>query len=672
MYDAAHKRVRFTKSLTTHDDPINGVMDCIRKAAVGIDRTMLFRHGTTHVINVLLERTGPAVALVTTKGFRDILEIGRGNRSEGFDLFFMRDPPLVPRELRFEIEERIDAEGRVLHKPDRADVARLADELRARNVSAIAVSFLNSYVEPAHERQVAAWLREMLPNCYVSTGVDLTREWYEYERTATAAANAYTGPKVGSYVDRLKGTLETNRFGGQILMMGSNGGVLSIDHAAAAPILLVESGPVGGCIGTGAYGRALDQPNLISFDMGGTTAKCALVQNGHFNTESIYHVGGYGRGIPIRMPVVDIMEIGAGGGSIAWLDAQQRLNVGPRSAGSFPGPVCYGRGGTAPTVTDANLVIGRLNPDQFQGGEMGLDPEAARRAIAEQLATPLGYHGEEGLFKIACGIISIATFKMSEIIKRITVRRGLDPRDFALFAYGGGGPLHALDIARELSIPLVIIPPEAGNFSAIGMLLADIRRDSTRTIVRRLSDAALSDTIKALDDMEEDLRLSVKRDFGDVPVLFERSLEIRYVGQYHTVLVPLGTSDAQVLQSAFEERYRRRYGHEIKGVALEIVSLRTIARVPTPQPEIAHLSERESSDVVHQPQSRSVYFPDLKRALRANVYARRKLPVGFSAEGPGVIEEYGSTTIVGPADRFEIGAMGEIRISISARGSSHE
>ena len=665
MFDASSNRVRYTKSLTTHDDPIIGVMDCLRKADADLQRTTLFRHGTTHVINVLLERAGPVVALVTTKGFRDVLEIGRGNRTEAFSLFFQRDPPLIPRELRFEIAERIDAEGKVLVAPDRAEVTRLIEPLRSQNVAAIAVSFINSYVEPAHERQVAAWLRELMPGCYVSTGVDLTREWYEYERTATAAANAYTGPKVGGYVDRLSGALKSEKFDGQILMMGSNGGVLSTQHASLSPILLVESGPVGGCIGAGAYGKALNLPNLISFDMGGTTAKCALVQNGRFNTESIYHIGGYGRGIPVRMSVIDIVEIGAGGGSIAWLDSQKRLNVGPRSAGSSPGPVCYGRGGAEPTVTDANLVIGRLNASRFQGGEMSLDVDAARRAIGERLAEPLGYCGEAGLFEIASGIISIATVKMSEIIKRITVQRGLDPRDFALFAYGGGGPLHAFDIARELSIPLVVIPPEAGNFSAIGMLLADIRRDASRTVVRRLDETSLKESLVALLDMEAGLKESIARDFGDVPIAFERSFEMRYVGQYHTVLISFETGDAAALERVFHEVYRRRYGHEIKGVAAQIVSLHTTACVPTPRPEIALLSECGAGDDGCGPQSRPVYFPRLKQSLDTKVFARRALSAGFAANGPAVIEEYGSTTVVGSDDSFEVGALGEIRVTIN-------
>ena len=350
-------------------------------------------------------------------------------------------------------------------------------------MTGVAVSFVNAYLEPANEAQVAAWLRELLPDCFVSTGAELSREWYEYERTTTAAANAYTGPKVGRYVENLGRQLQGGGFAGQLLLMGSNGGMLSPALAAKAPVMLVESGPIGGCIGAGVYGAALGIDNLIAFDMGGTTAKCALVRDGEFEIVSTYHAGGYGKGVPIRSPVVDIVEVGAGGGSIAWLDDQACLHVGPKSAGSQPGPVCYRRGGTEPTVTDANLVLGRLDAGRFQGGEMGLDSDAARAAIGTRLGKAMGYAGESGVLEVAAGMLALAVVTMGGAIKRITVERGKDPRDFALFAYGGGGPLHSVELARELAIPQVIIPPEAGNFSAIGMLLADIRRDDGRTLV---------------------------------------------------------------------------------------------------------------------------------------------------------------------------------------------
>lgn len=663
-FDQANGQVRYTKSLTTHGDPIEGIENCLVKTGIALDRAELFKHGTTLVINTLLERSGPRIGLVATQGFRDVLELGRGSRTETFNLFFHPDPPLVARDLRFEVSERIDAAGAVVTAPDRTEVEAVASRLRQAGVSGIVVSFINSYLEPRHEQQVARWLRDLLPDCYVTCGADLTREWYEYERTATAAANAYTGHKIGGYISRLERELGRQGFRGRLLLMGSNGGVLSAAHAAEAPVLLVESGPVGGCIGAGAFGEALGIGKLIAFDMGGTTAKCAIVNDGEFDVESTYYAGGYGRGIPIRAPVVDIVEVGAGGGSIAWVDAQGGLNVGPRSAGSKPGPVCYGRGGEEPTVTDANLVLGRLNPEQFQGGEMRLDADAALRAIVERIADPLGYSKQAEPIGLAAGILSIAAVKMSEAIKRITVERGLDPRDFALFAYGGGGPLHAVELARELGILRVIIPPEAGNFSAIGMLLADIRLDESRTFLRPLAPETMAEFDRSFAAMEKDIEASLRKDFGDVAATLERSAELRFVGQYHTVRVPVRGLDCDALQSTFHDIYRGRYGHAMERSPAEIVSLHSTAKAATHKPDIRFIAVTAGDAGAIEERTRDVYFPARASMLPAKIFGRRLLPRGFSAAGPAVIEEYGSTTILGPDDSFAIGELGEIRVEV--------
>jgi N-methylhydantoinase A len=665
MFDADSGKVHYTKSLTTRPNPIHGIMDCIGKVGLDLRETGLFKHGTTLVINTLLERSGPLVALITTRGFRDVLEIGRGNRTEPFNLFFRRDPPLVPRELRFEINERVDGAGSALTAPERGEVLALAERLRTLRVAAVAICFVNAYLRPVHEQQVTAWLRAALPGYYITSSVELTREWYEYERTATVAANGYTGPEVGAYIGSLDEALKGRGFAGQLLLMGSNGGVLSPQHSAAAPVLLVESGPVGGCIGAGAYARALGFDRLIAFDMGGTTAKCALVRDGSFGVESTYYAGGYGRGTPIRAPVVDIVEVGAGGGSIAFLDDQKRLNVGPRSAGSNPGPVAYGRGGTEPTVTDANLMLGRIDPERFQGGEMRLDVGAGRRAFGERLANPLGYDGESGLLALASGILSIAAVKMSEAIKRITVQRGLDPRDFVLFAYGGGGPLHAVELARELSIPLVVIPPEAGNFSAVGMLLADIKRDESRTFLRPLEGNTILETDRAFASMEGEMRDALAKDFGDVPIAFERAAEMRFVGQYHTVRILIETKDVAALRGKFLDTYSARYGHAMERAAVEIVSLHSTALAKTDQPDVGGLMGDLPRAAPRAVATRPVVFPDQQFAIAAKVFARGSLPCGFASEGPVVIEEYGSTTLIGPGDRFAVGRLGEIRISLA-------
>jgi len=662
-YNSQKGTVSITKHLTTHHDPKEGIMACLDKVGISLAEASLFKHGTTHVINTLLERSGPTIALVTTRGFADVLEFGRGNRTEPFNLFYRYDPPLVPRRRRFELSERVDGRGNVLISPSRDEVVELAGKIRASGAVGVAVSFINSYLVQDHEMLVTGWLRELLPDCYITAGVELTREWYEYERTSTVTANVYTGPAVGRYVAALDEALRNSKFGGRFYLMGSNGGLLSSEHAGVAPILLVESGPVGGCIGAGAYGKKLGISNLIAFDMGGTTAKCALVVDGHFDVSSTYYVGGYGRGLPVRAPVVDIVEVGAGGGSIAWRDEQKQLHVGPRSAGSNPGPVAYGRGGTEPTVTDANLVLGRLDPSRFQGGEMTLDAELAKRAMTK-LAGKLGYSGEEGTLELAAGILSIASIKMSEAIKRITVQRGLDPRDFTLFAYGGGGPLHSIELARELSIPQVIIPPEAGNFSAVGMLLSDIRRDETRTFRRPLTDGAMPDLRREFEKIESELTVGVRKDFGNVPVTFARQAEMRFVGQFHTVRVAFGAEDAEGVRTTFLDTYRTRYGHALPDVAIEIIALHCSAFASTPKPKISEIVPAMRAQERPAVRERNVFFSEAGRSLATSVYWRGDLPIGFHARGPAVIEEYGSTTILGPHDAFTIGQTGEIRISV--------
>src|SRR4249919_3284921 len=400
-YDHAAQKVIYAKSPTTYENLVEGILDCFKKARVKAAEATLVNHGTTLVINSLIQRKGAKTALVTSKCFRDMLEIARGNRPDPFDLHYQRDEPLIPRELRLEVPERTGSKGEVVNPLDVPALETLAGEIRKLDVESVAVFFMNSYVNPAHEEAACAILKKLLPDVYITFSTDLTHEWYEYERCSTVAANAYVGPQVSTYVRRLDDDLKTQEFSGSLFMMGSNGGLLSTDRTCRQPIGLVESGPIGGCIGASAYAEALGFKNVVSFDMGGTTAKCALVENGRFSVNSLYYANGYVKGFPIKSAVIDIVEVGSGGGSIAWLDSQKRLHVGPQSAGSTPGPVCYGRGGTEPTVTDANLVLGRLNPANFLGGEMQLDIAAAKCAVSERIAMPLGYGGDDGTTQMA-------------------------------------------------------------------------------------------------------------------------------------------------------------------------------------------------------------------------------------------------------------------------------
>jgi N-methylhydantoinase A len=664
-YDIDSGQVRYTKSLTTYDALERGVFDCMAKVGLDLSAAKTFKHGTTLVINALLQRVGAKVALVTTQGFRDVLESGRGNRPDPFDLYYRRDPVLVPRDMRLELPERTSGAGEPVRVPDREQVLRLAERLRQLDVQAVGISFLNAYLNDAHERQVQAWLQDMLPGLFITRGTELTREWYEYERTATVAANAYVGPQVAGYVNTIDQQLGDRGFKGQFFLMGSSGGVLALDKTLTSPISLVESGPVGGCIGTAAYAQALGLDNAIAFDMGGTTAKCALVHQGDFEIKSTYYIGGYARGFPIRSAVLDIVEVGAGGGSIAWADEQGRLFVGPRSAGSTPGPVAYGRGGTEPTVTDANVILGRVDATSFLGGSMPLRPDLAERQMRERLADRLGYSGEDGACRMAEGIIQIASVTMAGAIKRITLEKGLDPREYAMFAFGGGGPLHAFEIARQLHIPLVIIPPEPGNFSALGMLLSRLRLDESTTFLRALDEQALDQAEPVFARMQAQMGSDMLRSAPGTQPVFERYAEIRYRGQVHSIRTPLAAvSGPQDLRQLFERIYKARYGHADSKNPVEIVNLSMVAYADMDKPDLAALAPNRQAGAEVQVRQRQVYFGSARGFVDTKVYRREQLPAGYTANGPALIEEYGSTTVLGPTDRFEIGRLGEIRVSL--------
>ncbi len=660
-FDHETQKVIYAKSPTTYENLVAGILDCFKKTAIQPAQASLVNHGTTLVINSLIQREGARTALVTSRGFRDILEIARGNRPDPFDLHYQRDEPLIPRELRFEVPERTGSRGEVVTPLDVAALEKLAGEIRRLGIESVAIFFMNSYINPDHEEKAARALKELLPDAFVTFSTDLTREWYEYERCSTVAANAYVGPQVSTYIHRLDNDLRTQGFPGSLFMMGSNGGLLSAERTCRQPIGLVESGPIGGCIGAGAYAEKLGFKNVVAFDMGGTTAKCALVENGRYTVNSVYYANGYVKGFPIKSAVIDIVEVGSGGGSIGWLDAQNRLHVGPQSAGSAPGPVAYGRGGTEPTVTDANLVLGRLNAGNFLGGEMKLDVEAAKRAIAERIAVPLNYSGETGMVQMADGIISIATVIMAGAIRKISVEHGLDPRDFILFSYGGGGPLHSCALAHELSIPMIVVPPEPGNFSAIGMLLADARIDSSKTFVGILN----ADSVDAMEAdfaaMEKASAAALAAEFGTGEVFFEHQAEMRYRGQRHNIKVPVSAlKDLEQIRQAFERDYKRRYGHADAKAPAEFQALHLSAFARLKQPEIARLPRAAAKRGAAQ--SRQIYIGNAGGWLSAQIFQRGALEPGFSSAGPAVIEEYGSTTIVWPGDRFEIGELHEIKI----------
>jgi N-methylhydantoinase A len=665
--DVATGAVAYTKSPTTYGGLGEAIFDCIRKARLDARDAAFVKHGTTLVINALLQRAGARTALLTTKGFRDVLEIGRGNRTQPFNLRFRREPPLIPRELRFEVDERVEAAGAVRTPLARAELPALAGRLRDAGVEALAVSFLNSYVNPAHEQAAAEELRRLLPDVFVTTGSELSREWHEFERTATVAANAYVGPQVGAYLARMDAQLREGGFAGALLLMGSHGGVISAERGGREPITLVESGPVGGCIGAAAYGDLLGIENLVAFDMGGTTAKCALIERGRYAVESIYYVGGPDVGFPIRGNVIDILEVGVGGGSIGALDDLGRLHVGPRSAGSMPGPACYGRGGEEATVTDANLLLGRLDADWFLGGEMRLDPNAARKVLNARIAAPLGYAGAAAHEQAAKGILTIANLTMTSIIKKVSIARGYDPRDFTLFCYGGGGPLHGVELARGLRIPRVVVPPEPGNFSAMGMLLADPRLDTARTFVHRLDADSFGRALALFADLEREGEAALRREFGDGRISFTREAELRYKGQHHSIKLAVpADGDAEALRKRFDAEYLRRYGHANEAADVQMVVLHSLATLHMVRPDVSHLTGHGGAAAVpREAVRRPVFFLDEDRFLDTMIHDRYALMPGFSGQGPALIVEYGSSTLIGPRDSFTIGALGEIDIDCS-------
>lgn len=662
-YDSVSGQLFFGKTLTEYSNLVDGVLKCIEAAGIRIETAELLKHGTTHIINAFVQRKGARAALVTTRGFRDVLKIGRSNRPVTFSLTFEKDPPLIPRSMTFGVEGRIDASGRESQPIDAAEIAALGQSLKEQGVDAIAVSLLNAYANPAHELAVARILRECMPTAFISTGTELSKEWYEYERASTASANAYVGPRAKEYLDRFRTDLNKAGFKKTFYMMASNGGVLSARQAAAQPLALLESGPVGGCIGAVEYARELGIEKLVAFDMGGTTAKCVTVEDGRFEIQPSYFVSGYERGFPIRTPILDIVEVGAGGGSIASVDVHGRLTVGPRSAGAEPGPVAFGRGGKEPTVTDANLILGRIGAGAFVGGKLKLDKEAAEAAILERIAKPLGYTGADAVERAAAGILAIANATMAAAVKEITIERGLDVREFDLFVFGGGGPLHGAALARELGMRKIVVPPHPGNFSALGMLLADPRIDESRTLLAPFVEETLAQLSKLCAEMEAQIKDNLRDEFDATEVQCERQAEMRYVGQMHTIRVSFERdSNLPDIASRFHALYGKRYGHADEQAQIEFVGVRMTGTAKTRRPSIASLFQQSAAQGEAQAIHREVYFPEVQARQQTAVYRREHLAPGLKLNGPVILEDYGSTLVAGPLDRLEIGRLGEVLI----------
>jgi N-methylhydantoinase A len=658
-FDESAGRFVQAKSLTTPAQLVQGVIDCLRKSGLSASELDELIHGSTIAINTLIERKGAKTGLIVTRGTRDVYIIGRGNRPEAYNLFFHRHRPLVPRHLTREVEERLLSSGEVHLPLDRAGVAAACRAFAAEGIEAVAVCFLHAYANPEHERTAGELVRTALPTAYVSLSHEILREYREYERISTTVVNAYVGPKVGGYVQDLASQLGRLGFRGELSIMRSNGGVMTPETARERPASMMESGPVGGIIASARVGTALGMRNVISFDMGGTTAKASLVREGEPTMAPGYYVGGYASGHPVMLPMIDVVEVGAGGGSIAWLDEVGGLKVGPQSAGADPGPICYRAGGSAPTITDANVVLGRLDPDNFLGGEMKLDADGAWRGIAEKIATPL----RMDTVAAAQAIVDIAISKMSLAVREVSVAKGYDPRDFALVASGGAGPLHVMAIARELNIPKVIVPLFPSHFSALGMLLADERHDFIRTFYSDLAALDFTALLRVHREMAEEADAALRHSAGAQRQIH---LDLRYVGQEFTLQVPVSVqqieqADRQGIRAAFDALYEQRYAHHSADEPVEMLNIRLALIGKRQQLAFPRLSEAKQPAPSHM---REAYFGDARKPVPCPIYQRQQLGAGSRICGPALIQEHGTTTVLFDGDTCAIAPSGELMIAV--------
>lgn len=675
LIDENTGEIRVGKVPSTPKDPSVGFMKAadriLRDASVSPEEVEYVVHGTTVATNAIIERKVAPTGFITTDGFRDMLEIQRQIRPTLYDLHFEKPRPLVPRYLCFGIPERLDAQGSVLMPLDEIALVGAVEQLKRENVAAVAVCFLHSYINPAHEKRAGEILREVFPDAIVSLSSEVAPEFREYFRASTTVINACIRPIVAQYLQRIEDRLREKGIAAELLVMQSSGGVFTFASASEKPVFMVESGPAAGVIAATHLGTALGHPDVISFDMGGTTAKAGLIQNGTPRVTKEYEVGtaaqsgvgaSRGAGYPIRTPVLDLVEIGAGGGSIAWVDSGGILRVGPQSAGADPGPVCYGKGGEEPTITDANLVLGRLNPSYFLGGEIELEIEAARQAILEKCAQPLGMD----VVDTAHGIVEIANTAMINALRLVSVQRGYDPRDFALVAFGGAGPVHANRLAIEVQIPKTIIPMSPGTTSAMGLLVTDLKHDYSRTLIQRVDRVDAEMVARNYCELEADGRASLEREgMNPEEITFLHQVDMRYVGQSYELTIPLldGKLDAAEITevlSRFHREHHRAYGYSASNEPVEFVNLRLSAIGKINKPQLREIEASDSPLSAAQKAVRSVYFAECGGYVECPIYDRYRLSAGVILEGPAIVEEIDATTIIYPEYQALVDAFGNL------------
>ena len=663
LHDAETGTERVAKVPSTPPDYSRGVMVALEQVLPDLHELELFVHGTTAPLNAFLERKGARTALLTTRGFRDVYKIGRGNRVLMYDLHYSNAEPLVPPHQIHEIDERMDADGRPLEALDEASLKKVVAKLRAQDIESVAVCLLHSYVSLDHEKRVADLLREWVPELSIYPSYDVCREWREYERTSTVALNAYISPILRKYLRELRDELECVHYVGGVYLMQSNGGLIDAEEAESRGVLTLMSGPVGGSVGSRALCEQLGERNLICVDMGGTSFDFSLIIDSQASVVSEKQLGGF----PILAPMVDIQTIGAGGGSIAWRDGEA-LRVGPHSAGSLPGPACYGRGGTLPTVTDANLVLGRIDPKSFLGGGMDLYRDRAWAAV-EELANEFRLSVEQ----MAEGILDVINAKMANAIRSVTVSKGIDPRDFVLVAFGGAGPMHAVALAQELGIGRVVVPKAAGAFSAWGMLKTDIRHDVSQTAIIPLAQVDWEAVDRQFEELACSLRdLLAGESVPEEKMLFERSLDMRYVGQEYFINVPLfdceEVFEREVLKARFDEMYESQYGHRNMAEEVEIVNLRVkgIGRLNSRAGNESAQIHAHSFPDAGEPASPKRHGPAVFGGrLETTAFANRQdLAPGAELRGPAVIDETSCTTVVPPGGVIRVDPHGHLMITV--------
>lgn len=652
LADLNGKRLTAVKVPTTPVDRAIGVMNGIMSvcAAANVDPQHVVEvvHGSTTGTNALIERTGARVGFLTTEGFRDVLEIGRVMRPmEGlYDITVDRPKPLVPRHLCLEAIERIGAGGSVVTPLDEASIRAAAAQFKAADVQAIAICFLFAHLNPSHEARAAEILAEVLPGLPISLSSEISPEYREYERASTTVMNAYLAPVMRHYLQNLEDRLKSEIGGARLAVIQANGGSTSVDFAKSRAVTTVNSGPAGGVVAAAFYGQLHGRKQILSVDMGGTSFDIGLIEEGasRVTTEGAF------QGLPVKIPIIDLHIIGAGGGSAAWIDAGGALNVGPRSAGAQPGPACYGRGGTEPTVTDANVVLGRLNPENFNAGRMRLDLEAARKAVGT-LAEQMGATVEEA----ALGIIRIVNANMSKGITAVTIQRGIDVRDFSLFSFGGAGGVHAVELAQDLQMAEAIIPPLPGTFSAIGLLTTEMRQDYVDALGGIQTEVVDCDDLEArFQQMEARGAADLKANgFADHQIRTVRMADLKVVGQTYELLLPLpiqGRVDRagiDALLAAFGDLYRERYAFFFEDEAVELVNVRVSAHGANPPVEFPASAAAPADPTPAQTGTRQVYFAQ-KGWMATNVFRRESLAFGMEVRGPAMIEEETSATLIPP------------------------